>query len=76
MTPTFGFVPPLSRGLEPRETPIPVDGEIVELSLLLPRWQAVALESAARDQGISAGQMLRRIIGESVRATSVVTQMS
>ena len=34
---------------------------MVELSLLLPQWQAEALEVAA-DRGLTAGQMLRRVI--------------
>jgi hypothetical protein len=45
-----------------------LDGGMVELSLLLPQWQAEALETAARGQGLTAGQMLRRIIGDSLAA--------
>ena len=40
------------------------DQEVVELPLLLPRWQAVELEAAARRRGMTTGQMLRRLIGE------------
>jgi hypothetical protein len=43
-----------------RDVPRP-DG-VVELSLLLPQWQAEALEVAANDRGLTAGQMLRRVI--------------
>ena len=43
-----------------------LDGEMVELSLLLPLWQVEVLETAARGQGLTAGQMLRRIIGDSL----------
>jgi hypothetical protein len=39
------------------------DQGVVELMLLLPRWQADALESAARGRGLTAGQMLRRLVG-------------
>ncbi len=39
------------------------DQEVVELPLLLPRWQAVQLEAANR-RGMTTGQMLRRIIGD------------
>jgi hypothetical protein len=39
-----------------------MDLEVVELPLLLPRWQAVALEAAARRRGMTTGQMLRRVI--------------
>lgn len=40
----------------------PIDSEVVELALLLPRWQAAALEEAAHQRGITAGQMLRKMI--------------
>jgi hypothetical protein len=40
------------------------DQEVVELPLLLPRWQAAALEAAARRRGMTTGQMLRRVIGD------------
>ena len=40
------------------------DQEVVELPLLLPRWQAVELEAAAHSRGMTTGQMLRRVIGE------------
>jgi hypothetical protein len=39
-----------------------LDREMVELSLLLPEWQLVQLESAARSQGLTTGQMIRRLI--------------
>jgi hypothetical protein len=39
-----------------------LDGEMVELSLLLPSWQAAALEMAAEDQGLTAGQVVRQLI--------------
>ncbi|VTS05689.1 hypothetical protein [Tuwongella immobilis] len=42
----------------------PMDAEVVELALLLPRWQAMALESAARKRNMTTGQMLRRLLGE------------
>jgi hypothetical protein len=38
------------------------EGEVVEIPLLLPGWQADALESAARQQGLTAAQMVRRLI--------------
>jgi hypothetical protein len=43
-----------------------LEGGMVELSLLLPQWQVEALETAAHGQGLTAGQMLRRIIGDSL----------
>ena len=49
--------------------PIPADvcrqdQEVVELPLLLPRWQVVELEAAARESGMTTGQMIRRVIRE------------
>jgi hypothetical protein len=40
------------------------DQEVVELPLLLPRWQAIELEAAARRRGMTTGQMIRRVLGE------------
>ena len=45
----------------------PLDHEVVELALLLPRWQAEALEQAAHARGLTAGQMLRKLIGASLK---------
>lgn len=44
------------------------DHEVVELHLLLPRWQADQLEAAASRRGMTTGQMLRRAIGELLAA--------
>lgn len=38
--------------------------EVIELQLLLPRWQAAALEDAARSRGMTTGQILRRVIAD------------
>src|SRR4051794_34704053 len=38
------------------------DEDVVELSLLLPGWQAEALARAADGQGLTAGQVVRRLI--------------
>jgi hypothetical protein len=38
--------------------------EVVELALLLPRWQMTALEAAAADHGMTVGQMIRKLLGE------------
>lgn len=57
-----GFLPP-----RPGTTELTaIDAEIVELALLLPRWQALALENAAHQRGLTAGQMLRKLIGNSL----------
>lgn len=45
----------------------PLDDEVVELALLLPRKQATALEEAAHARGLTAGQMLRKLIGRGLR---------
>lgn len=45
----------------------PIDDEVVELALLLPRRQAEALEEAAHARGLTAGQMLRKLIGKGLR---------
>jgi hypothetical protein len=42
--------------------PTILDGEMAEFSLLLPGWQAAALEATAHAQGLTAGQMVRRLI--------------
>jgi hypothetical protein len=40
-----------------------LDPEVLELSLLVPQWQVEALEMAARGRGLTAGQLIRRLIG-------------
>jgi len=40
------------------------DGEMTELPVCLPTWQAAALERAAHARGLTAGQMLRGIVQE------------
>lgn len=40
----------------------PADDDLVELALVLPRWQVDALAAAARGRGLTAGQALRRLI--------------
>ena len=46
------------------------DQEVVELPLLLPRWQAVQLEAVANRRGMTTGQMLRRVISEMLATQS------
>lgn len=52
------------------------DPEVVELHLLLPQWQAVELEAAARRRGMTTGQMLRRVIGELLASQATSTTAS
>jgi hypothetical protein len=47
-------------GLVPE--PSSPDHDLVELTLVLPRWQVDALAAAARGRGLTAGQALRRMI--------------
>jgi hypothetical protein len=48
----------------PVENPIPpMNGDVVEISLFLPEWQATRLERAASNQGLTAAQMMRRLLG-------------
>lgn len=55
-------MPPM---FEPPSAPVSrQDQEVVELPLLLPRWQALELEAVARERGMTTGQMLRRVIRE------------
>jgi hypothetical protein len=58
-------VQPLFEGITPDAR---TDQEVVELPLLLPRWQAMELEAAASRRGMTTGQMLRRVIGELLAA--------
>lgn len=43
------------------------DSDVVELPLLLPRWQVDALEEAANERGMTTGQMIRRVISDLFR---------
>ncbi len=36
--------------------------DVVEIPLLLPYWQVEALESAAHQQGLTAGEMIRHLL--------------
>lgn len=44
------------------------DEEIVEMGLLLCPWQLAALEGLARQRGLTAGQMVRRLIRDFLRS--------
>jgi hypothetical protein len=48
---------------EPRELDtFSLNGDIVEFSMLMPGWQAAALEATARSQGLTVGQLVRRLV--------------
>lgn len=53
----------------------PAEPEVAELSLLLPRWQAVALQEEAREQGLSIGQFLRKLISRALPHDGEVTSL-
>ena len=36
--------------------------DVEEISLLLPGWQLAVLESAARDRGLTSGQLVRLLL--------------
>lgn len=38
--------------------------DVIEMPLLLPEWQVVALEEAARDRGMTIGQLVRRLFAD------------
>lgn len=40
------------------------DSEVVEMPLLLPRRQVAALEVIARRNGLTTGQLIRRVISD------------
>jgi hypothetical protein len=45
---------------------VPLDGEMAELSLLLPRAQALALIEAAQHQGVSVAQFMRQLVRQAL----------
>jgi hypothetical protein len=44
--------------------------EMVELGLLLPGWQVEALERVADKEGLTIGQMLRRLVNKAITQSS------
>jgi len=40
------------------------DGDVVEIPVLLPGWQALALEDVAHHSGLTAGEMLRLLLAD------------
>jgi hypothetical protein len=51
-----------------------LDQEVIELPLLLPRWQAMELEAVASRRGMTTGQMIRRVIGEMLASQPISVQ--
>jgi hypothetical protein len=56
---------PLSAGFPPDL----LAGEVVEVPMLLPGWQMSALERAAHNRGLTAGEMVRHLLRDFFRAT-------
>jgi hypothetical protein len=52
--------------------PVGTDSEVVEVPLLLPRWQVAALEEIARRNGLTTGQLIRRVIADLVHDVEAV----
>jgi hypothetical protein len=44
------------------------EGEVIEVSLLLPGWQVSALEMAAHQRGLTAAAVVRNLIREFIAA--------
>jgi hypothetical protein len=38
--------------------------DVIELPILLPEWQVIALEEAARVRGMTVGQLLRKLFAD------------
>jgi hypothetical protein len=44
----------------------PSEADVAEVSLLVPAWQIEALEEAARAEGITVAQLLRRAVNRTL----------
>jgi hypothetical protein len=44
------------------------DGEVVEIPLLLPGWQATALETVAHENGLTTAAMVRHLLRDFILA--------
>ena len=48
---------------------VSLDAEVAELSVLVPSWQAAAIEKVAGIKGISAGQLVRSILQQVINSS-------
>lgn len=48
------------------DSPSPIDQDMAEMVLLLPRAQALGLIEAAKQQGLSVAQLLRRLVSRAL----------
>ena len=61
MPTTFGWTPQSTSDHFPS---VGLVDDVIELPILLPEWQVVALEEAARDRGMTIGQLIRRLFSD------------
>ncbi len=59
-----------SRGTEEPCTPS-LEGEVVELPLLLPGWQVTKLETAAHERGMTAAAMVRFLLRDFLKIAPI-----
>jgi len=50
-------------GVEEPCTPL-IEGDVIELPLLLPGWQVAKLETVAHQRGMTAAAMVRHLLGD------------
>jgi hypothetical protein len=50
-------------GVEEPHTPL-IEGDVVEIPLLLPGWQASFLETVAHERGLTAAVMVRHLLND------------
>ena len=63
MIPTLGWTTPADTD-HFGPYPAAVLDDVIELPILLPEWQVMALEEAARDRGMTIGQLLRKLFAD------------
>ena len=61
--PTLAGWPASAVGMMPGSL-APSEFDVIELPILLPEWQVNALEAAARERGMTIGQLLRRLFSD------------
>ena len=55
---------PTSSGMVMPASMVSAQFDVIELPLLLPEWQVNALEAAARERGMTIGQLLRKLFSD------------
>ena len=67
------FDPP--PGVEEPSTP-PLEGEVVELPLLLPGWQMSKLEKVAHQHGMTTAAMVRHLLRDFLTVSRIQKRIS